>query len=91
LSLDSKNADIPVRNVSHVLISNWNMRYFYTQPVKSLKNKFVFASFQGKSHDKEISMNEKSKQKKMNKIQIEEEKIESKENNGIKRRTSEVY
>lgn len=68
--------------------SNWICRYFTTLKISGYCNKFTFASFQGKSHDKEVKLTEKNKLAKMTKVLEDEEKIE-----GIveEKRISEVY
>jgi len=42
-------------------------------------NKFTFVSFKGKSHDKDVKIDEKKKLAKLTKIKKEEEELEEKE------------
>jgi len=77
--MEVQNADILMRQVSTLVLSNWIARYFSTERIGGLPNKFIFVSFKGKSHDKEVKLDEKSKLAKMTKIKKEEEQLEEKD------------
>jgi len=78
LSLDVQKADVIVRQVSHLVHSNWIARYFATERIGVFPNKFTFVSFKGKSHDKDVKIDEKKKLAKLTKIKKEEDEIEEK-------------
>lgn len=50
--------------------SNWQTRYFNTIKVPCCKNKFLFVSLQGKSHDKEVKP-KKDKEKDKNEVEVD--------------------
>jgi len=70
--------DILTRQVSHLVHSNWICRFFCTRRISGYPNKLTFASFQGKSHDKELVLDEKQRLANLNKVIQEEERLEEK-------------